>query len=84
MIILGGLLGFIYFLYELESPSMGNIIFRVDSNNNKIISFESIFNIIQAPFKNSYFWTNTELLSVNWIITTFIGASFGYIIKYYN
>ena len=79
-IMFGGLIGFIYFLYELESPSMGNILFRINSNNNKVFSFSNLLNMIIAPFKYIHFWFNIDLLSVNWIITTLIGQIFGYII----
>jgi hypothetical protein len=72
-IIIGFIIGFIYFLYELETPSMGGIIFRLNSHGNKYISFGSLYNILIAPFKYIYFWTNIELLSINWIITSIIG-----------
>jgi len=41
MIIIGGIIGFIYFLYELESPSMGGILFRLNSDGIKEFSFGS-------------------------------------------
>ena len=40
--------------------------------------------MIIAPFKNVYFWTDTKLYSINWIITTFFGALIGYIISIIN
>ena len=79
--IIGGISGFFYFLYKLESPGMGNILFRVNSNGIKEFSFSSMMNIIYAPFQYLSFWTNLDLYSVNWIITTFIGCMIGYIIK---
>jgi hypothetical protein len=80
IIIYGGLIGFIYFLYKLESPGMGNIIFRVNSDGIKSFSFDSLLNIIIAPMKYIHFWTNIELYHINWIITTLIGGIIGYII----
>ncbi len=77
MIILGSICGFIFFLLELESPSMGNILFRTNSDGNKEISFSSLLEMLYAPFKHSYFWTK-DFYSVNWIITTFIGGLIGY------
>ena len=74
MIIFGGIIGFIFFLYELESPSMGQILFRVNSNGIKEFSFGSLANMITAPLKYINFWTDTNLWSINWIITTFIGC----------
>ena len=74
MIIIGCILGFIYFLYQLETPSMGNILFRINSDGVKELSLGSVWNMILAPFMYINFWTKPELLSVNWIITTFIGG----------
>jgi len=76
----GSVCGFVYFLFELESPDMGNILFRVNSAGNKVFSFDSLIGIILAPFKYNQFWTNTDLYSINWIITTFIGGVIGYIL----
>ena len=82
--IIGGLIsGFIYFLYNLEAPGMGNILFRVNSDGNKVFSLESVLNIMAAPFNYIIFWTNIKLIPVNWIITTFIGGLIGYIIYLY-
>ena len=72
--IFGGIIGFIYFLYELESPSMGHILFRVNSDGIKEFSMGSLVNMIIAPLKYLNFWTDINLWSVNWIITTFIGG----------
>ncbi len=80
MIIIGSIIGFIYFLYELESPSMGNILFRINSDGKKEFSFDSLVEMCYAPFTHTYFWTNKSLYSVNWIITSFIGGFIGYII----
>lgn len=80
MILLGVIFGFIYFLYELESPSMGNILFRTNSDGYKEISFGSLFEMICAPFKYSYFWTK-NFYSINWIITSIIGGVIGYLIS---
>ena len=76
----GAICGFIYFLYKLEAPGMGNVLFRIDSTGNKVFSPDSLLNIIIAPFKYIAFWTNYELYSINWIITTLIGGFIGYII----
>jgi hypothetical protein len=74
MIIIGGIIGFIFFLYELESPSMGGILFRINSDGIKEFSFGSLINMIIAPFKYMNFWTDINLWSVNWIFTTGIGC----------
>jgi hypothetical protein len=71
---IGSIIGFIYFLFELESPSMGHILFRFNDKGIKEFSFGSLLNMIQGPFKYSYFWTNYNFYSVNWVITSFIGG----------
>ena len=81
-VLFGGILGFIYFLYKLESPDMGNILFRVDSTGNKVFSFDNLMNMLTAPFRYIHFWTNIDLYSINWIITTFIGGIISYSISY--
>ena len=73
-IVIGSIIGFIYFLFELESPSMGHILFRVNSDGIKEFSMGSLVNMIIAPLKYLNFWTDINLWSVNWIITTFIGG----------
>ncbi len=73
MILFGAIFGFIFFLSELESPSMGNILFRINSDGIKEFSFDSLINMMFAPLKYIYFWTDSNLWSVNWIITVLIG-----------
>jgi len=77
-VLFGGLIGFIYFLYKLESPGMGNIIFRINSSGYKEFSFDSLMGMLAAPFKYSNFWTR-DLYDLNWIITTSIGGLVFYI-----
>lgn len=72
--IIGGIIGFVFFLFELESPTMGGILFRVNSDGIKEFSMGSFVNMILAPLKYLNFWTDINLWSVNWIITTFIGS----------
>jgi hypothetical protein len=79
--IIGGFIGFIFFLFELESPDMGNILFRINDIGNKELSLGSLFNMLSAPFKYISFWTNYELLSINWLITVTIGGIIGYILQ---
>ncbi len=80
MIIIGCILGFVYFLFELESPSMGGVLFRPNGDGIMEISFGSLWNILLAPFKYKTFWTNYELFSINWIIMVAIGGLIGYFI----
>ncbi len=80
MFILGSIIGFVYFLFELESPSMGNVLFRLNSDGVKEFSFGSLVEFLYAPFIHSYFWTK-PFFSVNWVITSFIGGIIGIIIS---
>ena len=74
MIIIGSIIGFIFFLFELESPSMGHILFRLNDKGFKEFSFGSLVNMIVAPFKYLNFWTDFNLWSINWILTTLVGS----------
>ena len=76
----GGLAGFGYFLYNLESHGMGNVLFRTNSEGIKEFSFDSLLNMITAPFRYIYFWTESDLYPINWVITTLIGGVICYII----
>jgi hypothetical protein len=78
-ILSGAIIGFIYFLYKLESPGMGNVLFRIDSSGNKLFSLESLLEIMKSPFTLIQFWTYSELYPINWILTTGLGGLFGLI-----
>ncbi len=80
MFIIGSIIGFVVFLVELESPSMGHILFRLNDKGIKEFSFGSLVEMLRAPFIHTYFWTNTSLYSVNWIITSLVGGIIFYII----
>ena len=72
--IIGGVLGYVYFLKDLESDSMGNIIFR-----NGQFRPSNIIHYMKSPFKERFLW-KPNLWSSNWIITTIIGTICGLII----
>lgn len=80
--LIGVLFGYVLYLIELESPDLGNIIFRIDSSGNKVFSPESIFNMMKAPFKFDKFWTDYKLIRTNWIIWCGIGFLCGNIYTY--
>ena len=71
--ILGGIIGFSYFIYQLESDDIGNIIFRTNSDGIKELSIFSILNVMIAPFQYKQFWTDYKLIKTNWIILVNIG-----------
>ncbi len=72
--IFGFIIGFIIFLFELESPTMGGVLFRPNSDGIMVFSLGSLITIMIAPFKYLDFWTNYELITVNWIIMSLIGG----------
>ena len=82
-IIIGGIIGFSIFLLNLESPDLGNILFRIDSSGNKTLSIESVVNIMKAPLIYKQFWFNKNFLNINWIICVSCGMLCGYLYKYY-
>ena len=73
--LIGGLIGFTVFMFELESDDMGGIIFRTDSSGRKVFSPDSILEIMKAPFKFTQFWTHHQLLKVNWIFMSILGMT---------
>ncbi len=75
--LIGVIIGFIFYLIELESPDLGNIVFRTDSTGKKVFSPESILNIMSAPFRFSKFWTDYKLIRINWVVLCGIGCLCG-------
>ena len=79
--VIGGLIGLTIFAFELESDDMGGIIFRMDSSGRKVFSPESIKEILKAPFRFKQFWTDFNLIKVNWIFMGLLGGFIGYIFQ---
>jgi hypothetical protein len=77
--VIGGLIGLTIFVFELESDDMGGIIFRINSDGKKVLSPDSILEIMKAPFKFQQFWTDSKLIKVNWIFMGLLGGFIGYI-----
>lgn len=71
--IFGASIGFFYFLYQLESDDMRNIIFRTNSDGVKELSINSILNVMIAPLQYKQFWTDYKLIKTNWIVLVNIG-----------
>ena len=79
----GGIFGFIIFLLNLESPDLGNILFRIDASGNKTLSIDSVLNMMKAPFIYKQFWFNKKFFNINWIICVSCGMLCGYLYKKY-
>lgn len=76
--LIGFVIGFVIYLIELESPDLGNIVFRTNSVGKKVFSPESIINMMKAPFKINRFWSDYKLIKTNWIVLCGLGALGGY------
>lgn len=63
--------GFMFFVCNLESPDMGNIIFR----NGQFAPW-NVWEYIVSPFKQDVLWY-PQLWAANWIITTSLGTVIG-------
>ena len=72
ILIISGLFGYCYFLYNLESKGMGNIIIRCGK-----FTPSNILSYMKSPFYQWFLW-HPNLWSSNWIITTFISIGIGY------
>ncbi len=67
--------GFGVFLYNLEAPGMGGILFRPDEHNAMVFSKESLVEMLKSPFTRSAFWSKPTLWPVNWVFTTVLGGA---------
>ena len=76
-ILMGCTLGFVTWLALLESPLMGNIIFRTDSEGKKRFTFVNIKEYLKGPFTTRLFW-NPDFLPHNWIFMTALGGCMGH------
>ena len=74
-IIAFSVLGFAFFVYNLESPDMGNIIFR----NGQFAPWNLVEYIV-SPFKQDVLWY-PQLWAANWIITTSVGGLVGLLLS---
>ena len=72
ILIISGLFGYCYFLYNLESEGMGNIIIRCGK-----FAPSNILPYMTSPFYQSFLWY-PSLWSTNWVITTSISVGIGY------
>jgi hypothetical protein len=76
----GACAGFGAFLYYLEAPGMGGILFRPDEHGKMVFSQGSLMEMLRSPFTRPDFWTRSTLWPVNWVLTTTIGACLGAIL----
>ena len=74
--IIGGLLGFIYFIIYLESRKMGGIWYR----NGKFTPYNVIM-YMKSPFYNYFLW-HPILLRANWIFMTSLGIVTGKFLQF--
>jgi len=68
--------GFSYFLRELNSPSMDGSLFRINVDGERVFTPSNIAALMTAPFKKSFLW-QPEFWSINWLVTSGIGACIG-------
>ena len=68
-------LGFAFFVCNLESSDMGNIIFR----NGQFAPW-NVVEYVVSPFKQDVLWY-PQLWAANWIITTGVGGLVGLLIS---
>ena len=71
ILIISSLFGYCYFLCNLESEGMGNVIIRCGK-----FAPSNILTYMVSPFRQWFLW-HPKLWSCNWIITTFVGIGFG-------
>ena len=66
--IAGGSLGFVAWLFMLESEKMTGVIFRKDEHGEEVFTPSNIVLYAKAPFNTNhkYFWT-PEFFTHNWV-----------------
>ncbi len=74
--VIGVIMGFAYFLYNLEASDMGNVIFRTNEHGKKEFTIEGIKLYLVTPFTSTVLW-NESLLPVNWVVMVAVGSSIG-------
>ena len=72
--LIGGLIGFLFFVYSLEATGMRHVLFR----NNKI-SLTGLIKFIHTPFHKSFMW-KYDYWRYNWFVMTLIGIMIGLMI----
>lgn len=74
--ITGSLIGFVLFLFFLESKGMGNIILR----NGKFVPW-NVIQYMKNPFIRSHLWY-PQMWRANWLIMIISGAGVEYMIDF--
>lgn len=74
--VIGGMTGFGYFLYRLTCDDMSGTLQRPDANGDLQLVPQAIPKMMNAPLKQSFFWT-PEFWSTNWFVTTGAGVVSG-------
>lgn len=77
--LIGSMIGFAYFVSNLESNDMGNVLFRNDCDNNIVFRFDNLLYYMDNAMSNWFLW-HPKLWNCNWIITTTTGMLIGGII----
>jgi len=71
---------FFFIIYLEFSPSLGNILYRINSNGDYYFNFYSLLQFFYLPFINSSFWY--ELLDLNIYFGIYITNLLFYYISY--
>lgn len=77
---IGGIIGFILFVINLESDDMGNILFRTNNDNKVEFRFDNLVHYMANVFYRWFLWHPT-LWGCNWIIMTGTGILIGFLIE---
>lgn len=69
--VVGGIIGYVSFVFYLESSEMGNIIIR-----DGTIVPSNVLRYMKSPFTESYLWY-PALWRANWLVATGVGMGVG-------
>ena len=71
-----------FFFIIYSEYSIGNILFRNNSENIKTLNFSSLFNFLLHPFHNQFLW-NIKSLDINYPFVIFLFSIFYMMMDYY-
>lgn len=72
--LIGFSVSLVAFVLSLEiRKDLGNVWYRMDSNNKKSINLQSLATFFSKPFHTKFFWS-PKFIDLNWIVVSSLGG----------
>jgi hypothetical protein len=78
--LIGGIIGFVLFIKNLEGDDMGNILFRLNSDNKPEFRLDNLVSYMGNVFHKWFLW-HPELWNCNWLVMAGTGAFAGFVLE---